>query len=267
MLKNDSIRQTVKNRIASNLVVILIFLYWFFYSTFNYVFNFFLFCFSILFIVCILLIKHKKGLISKTISLYGLLMLVLLFFLLDIVFYSISNVSPFLFSFYNLIGLTHTFAIIIFSILLSLILIKLLGVYVYFMKNPRIIESEKGDKIFQFFTTDLSNDKLILLLLLFPLSSFVEELIYRSLILSFLIYYFNFELIVGVFFASVIFGFVHLSKYRGQVFSAFISSIIYFIALIQLGFLYSWIFHLLNNLFVLFFYYQASGKMIVDETY
>ena len=130
------------------------------------------------------------------------------------------------------------------------------------MKNPRILELGKGDEIFQYFTKDLSNKKKLLIPILFPLSALIEELIYRSLILSFLIYYFNVNSIVGIFFASIIFGVVHLSasKNWGHVVSTLLSSVIYFIALIQLGLLYSWAFHLTTNVFVLLFYYLTRRK-------
>ncbi|MFX0082880.1 MAG: lysostaphin resistance A-like protein [Candidatus Hodarchaeota archaeon] len=130
------------------------------------------------------------------------------------------------------------------------------------MKNPRILELGKGDEIFQYFTNNLSNNKKLLIPILFPLSALIEELIYRSLILSFLIYYLNVSSIFGIIFASLIFGIVHLSasKNWGHVISTLLSSIIYFIALIQLGILYSWGFHLTTNIFVLLFYYLTRRK-------
>ncbi|MHA1930904.1 MAG: CPBP family glutamic-type intramembrane protease [Promethearchaeota archaeon] len=99
-----------------------------------------------------------------------------------------------------------------------------------------------------------------LLLILFPLSALVEELIYRSLFLSFLIYYFNFNLFFGIMIASFIFGVVHYStsKDSGYMLSLIISSVVYFVALIELGLLYAWIFHLTTNLFVLLFYYRRK---------
>ncbi|MHA2008382.1 MAG: CPBP family glutamic-type intramembrane protease [Promethearchaeota archaeon] len=99
-------------------------------------------------------------------------------------------------------------------------------------------------------------------MLLFPLSALVEELIYRSLFLSFLMYYFNFNLVVGIMFSSFIFGFVHFSKKKNHnhTLSIIISSIIYFIALIQLGLLFAWILHLFTNLSVLLIYYLAAKR-------
>jgi membrane protease YdiL (CAAX protease family) len=130
------------------------------------------------------------------------------------------------------------------------------------MNNPRILEIGKGDEIFQYFTKDLSEKKKIFMPILFPLSALIEELVYRSLILSFLMVYFNFNSFVGIFFASIIFGIVHLSasKNWGHVVSTLLSSIIYSIALIQLGLLYSWGFHLTTNIFVLLFYYRTRKK-------
>ncbi|MFX1377360.1 MAG: lysostaphin resistance A-like protein [Promethearchaeota archaeon] len=130
------------------------------------------------------------------------------------------------------------------------------------MKNPKILEFGKGDEVFQYFTSNINNKKKLFIPLLFPLSALIEELIYRSLILSFLIYYFKFDFVVGIIIASIIFGLVHFSasKNWGHVVSTLISSLIYFIALIHLGLLYSWVFHLTTNLFVLLFYYLTRRK-------
>jgi membrane protease YdiL (CAAX protease family) len=206
--------------------------------------------------------KYKKEGKSKVISLYGVLILVLLFFLLDAIFYFLPNNPVFLFSFYNLIGLKHSFEIVLFSILFSLILIKLTIIYFYFKVKPRVLEIGRGDEFFQYFTNDLNFKKVSKMFLLFPMSALVEELIYRSLFLSFLIFYFDFNIVVAVGLVSLIFGFVHYSssKNSGHVFSTLISSIIYFIALINLGLLYSWLFHLITNLLVLLFYYQARKR-------
>ncbi|MFW9940726.1 MAG: lysostaphin resistance A-like protein [Candidatus Thorarchaeota archaeon] len=130
------------------------------------------------------------------------------------------------------------------------------------MNNPKILELGKGDEIFQYFTKDFNTSKKLLMPVLFPLSALVEELVYRSLILSFLIFYLNVNPILGIIFASTIFGIVHLSasKNWGHVISTLLSSVIYFIALIQLGILYSWAFHLTTNIFVLLFYYLTRRK-------
>ena len=105
--------------------------------------------------------------------------------------------------------------------------------------------------------------KIIILIILFPLVAFIEELIYRSLLLSVLTYYIRLDYIFSIIIISVIFGLVHYSTSHnwGHVISTLISSIIYSLALIQLGIFYPWIFHLSTNLFVLLFYYQGTKKI------
>ncbi|MFX1572646.1 MAG: type II CAAX prenyl endopeptidase Rce1 family protein [Promethearchaeota archaeon] len=143
-----------------------------------------------------------------------------------------------------------------------MVLLKLGVIKIYFMNNLKILEAGGGDEIFQYFTKEIDYQKIIMFLLLFPLSAFIEELIYRSILLSFFIYYFNLNIFIGITVISVIFGFVHYtaSKNWGHVFSTLISSVIYFFALIQLGLLFAWMFHLITNLFVILFYYQARRK-------
>ncbi len=102
------------------------------------------------------------------------------------------------------------------------------------------------------------------MIILFPLVAFIEELIYRTLLLSVLTYYLNWEYFLSIIFISILFGLVHFSTSQnwGHVVSTLISSIIYSLALIQLGLLYPWIFHLSTNLFVLLFYYQGKKKFL-----
>ena len=264
MQNNDNrIQATIVSIILSNLSILLIFLFWFFYSTFNIVTNVIVICLSIFIIgICLIVLLYKKGIKTRNLTPLGIIIMVLLFFLMDSFFYFIPNIQPFLFSFYNLIGLEHIFNIALFSFLSSIVLIKIISIYIYTKLRPDIIKIGKGDDFFQYFTNNINNKKIVFLLLLFPLSAFVEELIYRSLFLSFLIYYFNFNLIVGILLASVIFGVVHYStsKDSGYLLSLVISSIIYFVALIELGLLFAWAFHLITNLFVLLFYYQTRRR-------
>jgi membrane protease YdiL (CAAX protease family) len=145
--------------------------------------------------------------------------------------------------------------------------LKLFIIYVYLLRKPSIFEMGRGDEIFQYFTNDLNHGKLVSLTLLFPLSAFVEELIYRSLILSALIYYFDFNFGMGILAGSILFSFVHTTALRntGQIISLLISSLIYFAALIQLGILFAWSFHLMTNLIVLLFYYKRRMKALKYE--
>jgi len=105
------------------------------------------------------------------------------------------------------------------------------------------------------------------LVLLFHSSALVEELIYRSLLLSFFVVYFNLHIIIGIIIISIIFSLVHLSTSGnwGHVISTLFSSVIYFIALIQLGLLYAWIFHLVTNVLVIFFYNHTRKKNLQKD--
>ncbi|MFX0105612.1 MAG: lysostaphin resistance A-like protein [Candidatus Hodarchaeota archaeon] len=143
----------------------------------------------------------------------------------------------------------------------------MIGNKIYFRKSIERLKKENGDEIFKYFTRKLTPKKVLLMIILFPLSALVEELIYRSLLLSVFIYYFNWHVILGIAVISIIFGLVHYSTSQnwGQVISALISSIIYSFALIQLGLLYPWIFHLATNLFALLFYYQAFKNNIDNQ--
>ena len=264
MLNNDNrIQSTIVSIIVSNLSILLVFIFWFFYSTFDVVINVIVICLSIIIIgICLIVSIFKKGIKTRNLTPLGIVIMVLFFFLIDTFFYFTPNIQPFLFSFYNLIGLKHIFNIALFSFLSSIVLIKIISIYIYIRLKPEVIKIGKGDEFFQYFTNSINKKKMIFLLLLFPLSAFIEELIYRSLFLSFLIYYFNFNLVVGILLASVIFGFVHYSssKDSGYLFSLVISSIIYFVALIELGLLFAWIFHLVTNISVLLFYYQSRRR-------
>jgi membrane protease YdiL (CAAX protease family) len=156
----------------------------------------------------------------------------------------------------------HNHNIFLFLIYFSVIILKLLGIKVYFSRNKKFFEVGQGDEIFQFFIKERDSKRIIFIVILFPLSALVEELIYRSLLISIFTYYLNFNYILSIIVISIIFGLVHYSTSHnwGHVISTLLSSIIYSLALIQLGILYPWLFHLSTNLFVLLFYYQASKK-------
>ena len=267
---NNSIRTKVFNLIFSNIIILLFFLFWFVYSTFNaHVSMIFI---SSYFLIVTALILSFKYLIHKNKDLmaftsYILIYLIPIIFLLDLLFSFIPNTNPFLFSFYDLIGIKHSFKIYVFLPLLTLIFVKIFIIFIYFLKNTGIFEMGKGDEVFHYFTNNMNNEKLFSLTLLFPLSAFVEELIYRSLVLTALIYYFDFNMGMGILIGSVLFSLVHTValKDTGQIISLLISSSIYFIALIQLGILYAWFFHLITNFFVLLFYYQRRRRDLKHE--
>ena len=193
--------------------------------------------------------------------------LIPLIFLLDMLYFSIPNIDPFIFSFYTLIGIKHSFEIYIFLPLLTIIVLKIIGIYIYFKNKSGIFEMGKGDDIFYYLTHDLNRQKVASIGLLFSLSAFIEELIYRSLVLSALIYYFNFNMFMGIMIGSFLFVIVHTIALSdsGRMLSLMFSSIIYFITLILLGILFTWLFHLITNLFVLLFYLQRKKSELKHE--
>ncbi|MFX1495451.1 MAG: type II CAAX prenyl endopeptidase Rce1 family protein [Promethearchaeota archaeon] len=103
---------------------------------------------------------------------------------------------------------------------------------------------------------------MIIIILLFPMAAFVEEFIFRSLLLTVIVNYLNWNLIITIFFISLGFGILHYSSSKNwaHFLSTFLSSIIYFLALIQLGLLYPWILHLTTNSLALLFFYQNKRK-------
>lgn len=263
IINHNRTQSKIVSIIISNISILLIFLFWFFYSTFGIIINLVIICSSILTIVgYLLVIIIKKRPKPKNLTPLGILMIFQLFLLIDIIFSSIPNIQPFLFSFYNLFGIKHYLNIALFSFLSVIVIVKVIGIFLYFRLKPEVIKIGKGDEFFQYFTIDVNKKKKIFLLVLFPLSALVEESIYRSLFLSFLVYYFNFNLVIGILLASFLFVIVHFSASKdfGYIFSLVISSLIYFVSLIELGLLYAWLFHLVTNLFVLLFYYQTRKR-------
>ncbi len=262
---DNRIQSTIKSIIITNLTILLIIFYWVIYSTIDMVFNLIIICISIITIGISLIVSiYKAGLETSNLAILGILIAVLFFFLMDVVFYLAPNTQPILFSFYNLIGLKHSVNFTLFFFLSLIVFIKIIIIYIYVKLNPEILKRGRGDAFFQYFTNDLNKKKKIYLLVLFPLSAFIEEVIYRGLSLSFLVYYFNFNLFFGIMVASFLFALVHYSSSNdsGYTLSLVISSMIYFVALIELGLLSAWIFHLATNLFVLLFYYQGTTKVV-----
>ncbi|MFW9829586.1 MAG: type II CAAX prenyl endopeptidase Rce1 family protein [Candidatus Thorarchaeota archaeon] len=207
------------------------------------------------------MIQRKYGFTTKDKALYLLLFFIPFSLYVSIILYSNSSLSFFI-PFDRFVGMKLNHNFFLFLIYVSIIGLKLLGIKIYFSRNKNILEVGQGDEIFQFFTRNIDYKKVILLVILFPLSAYIEELIYRSLLISVFTYYLNFNYILTIIIISIIFGLVHYSTSHnwGHVISTLISSIVYSLALIQLGILYPWLFHLSTNLFVLLFYYQARKK-------
>jgi len=266
MLNSDTkIETKILNNIIYYIVIFFIFLFWFFYSTYDNISILILICFSMLSLMIYSLIKNlRKGMELETKIFHLLLLFIPITFLLDIIYFYDPFTPPFLIPFYDLIGIKHQYNLFLILLLFSLIFLKLIGVKIYFSISMKINTDWKGDEIFEFFAHNITNKKIILLIILFPLGAFVEEFIYRCLFLSVLIYSLNWNLVFSIFFISGLFGIVHYSasKNLGHVLSTLISSLIYFYALINLGLLYPWIFHFITNLFVVFFYVQNRKKKL-----
>ena len=254
----------IRNSLIYNSVILLIFVFWYFYSSFYNIFNLFLICLAIMVVIFIkFMIELSSGLSLKDKILYIFLFFIPIALFGNVILFNSMSITVFI-PFNELVGITHHHNVLLFILYFSIILLKLIGIKVYFSRSVKILEDGGGDDIFQFFTKNISYKKVLLLVILFPLVAFIEELIYRTLLISVLTYYLNWNYILSIIFISIIFGLVHYSTSQnwGHVISTLISSIIYSLALIQLGILYPWIFHLSTNLIVLIFYHQAIGKKI-----
>lgn len=264
---NSLVKNRVINSIIYNLIIFLIFLFWFYYSSFDNISILLLIC-SIIFLIIFskFMIERKNDFNLKEKVMYILLLFIPFSLYVNIILFYNASIAIFI-PFYSLIGFKHDHNIFLILLYLSIILLKLVGIKIFFSRNMKVLEEGRGDELFQFFTTDINYKKIIVLIILFPLVAFIEELIYRSLFLSILTYYLHWDYLLSILFISIIFGLVHYSTSQnwGHVFSTLISSIIYSLALIQLGILYPWIFHLSTNLFVLLFYYQGKKKLKIQS--
>ncbi|MFW9970826.1 MAG: type II CAAX prenyl endopeptidase Rce1 family protein [Candidatus Odinarchaeota archaeon] len=257
----------IKNSITYSSIIFLIFIYWFFYSSFNNISILFIICVFIFFIIFAKFITERKNGFTRKEKIFYILLFVIPFSLFAnaILFYN-TSITIFI-PFNELVGLYYNFNIVLFLIYFSIIMLKLVGIKIYFSKNIKFLEEGGGDEIFQFFTQNVNYKKIIILIIFFPLVAFIEELIYRTLLISVLTYYFHWEYFISIIFISIIFGLVHFSTSQnwGHVMSTLISSVIYSLALIQLGIVFPWIFHLSTNLFVLLFYHQSKKRLNFKE--
>jgi membrane protease YdiL (CAAX protease family) len=130
----------------------------------------------------------------------------------------------------------------------------------FYNKIIKLYEKRRFDDFFGYFVNEISRKKFILLVLLLPLSAFIEELFFRTLLLTVLVNYLKWDMIIAIIFISLVFGFSHYSTSKNWLhfISTTFSSIIYFFALIQLGLLYPWLLHLTTNSLALLFFYQQN---------
>lgn len=262
-------KRRIKNSIVYNSIFFLVFLLWFSYSTLTTLPIPLFICFIILlFVIINFIIDRRQGISFNEQIIYLLLIFLPVYLFVNIMVSYKVNSPIFFFPFESLVGIKHNHNIILILLYFAIILLKLIGVKIYFAKNVKFFEEGRGEEIFQYFTRNLTYKKVLISVILFPLRAFVEELIYRSFLLSVVTYYTNWNYIISIIFISIIFGMVHYSTSHnwGHVISTLISSIIYSLALIQLGLLYPWIFHLTTNVFVLLFYHQGRKKNIAMKS-
>jgi len=261
---NSYIKSRIEKILFYNSIIFLIFLFWFFYSTLDNVLLLVLVCLMIFLIVIIKYVKDRKYYMALTEKILHFLLILIPFFLfINIILFYQTYSPPFFISFYNLIGIKHDHNFLLFLVFLSFIMLKLIGIKIYFTRNVKVFKEVRGDEVFQYFADALTYKKVLSLIIFFSLVAFVEELIYRSFLLTIFIYFLNWNSILSIVFISIIFGLVHYSTSQNwsHVLSTLISSIIYSFALILLGILYPWLFHLTTNLFVLLFYNQGRKKL------
>lgn len=259
-----SIEKKIKEYLIYNFIVVLIIVFWFVYSTSQNILILVLIAvIATVLIFIIITQKKKQGLSINERYQYYLFLVIPIYLYSYIILSSRGITPPFFIPFNSLVGIKHNHDFFLILLYFSITILKLIVIKIYFTKKLKTSKIERGDDIFQFFVREFSYKKLLMLILLFPLSAFVEEFIYRSFLISIFTYYFNWDVIVSIIFVSIVFGLVHYStsKNWGHVISTLISSFIYSFAMIQLGILYPWLFHLLTNLLVLLFYHQQRKKI------
>jgi len=257
------VEEKIKNSIGFYSIILFTFIFWFVYSSLDSIslVIFIVFIISLL-IFIIILRKFRQGISVQEKVLYCLLTVIPFSLYINVIYFSRAYSSPFFIPFYSLVGIIHDHNIILVLFYFSIILVKLIVIKIYFVRKMKTSDYGRGEEIFRYFVRDITIRKVLLISIYFPLSAFIEELIYRSLLLSVFMYYLKLNFIISTIIVSLIFGLVHYSASRNwrHVLSTLISSFVYSFALIQLGILYPWLFHLSTNLFVLLFYHQARKK-------
>ncbi len=260
MIKTE---QKIIRTILYNFIIFLFFFFWFFHSSYDSVIGAILICFSIIILLLYSFIYNKK--IDNNFSvkfIHLILILISIFFIIEVLFFYKTFLPAIFISYDSLIGIKLNPDILLFFFYLSLTILKLLPIRFFYKKLPNLIKEPQLDNYIGYFVEDFNKRKLIILILLLPMAAFVEELIFRSLLLTVIVNYLNWNLFTAILVISLIFGILHYSSSKNWVhfLSTLLSSIIYFFALIQLGLLYPWILHLTTNGLALLFFYQNNKK-------
>lgn len=256
-------KQIVK-LLVYHLNIFIIILLWFLYP-YRYEFFFLIVVLCLFLIFCPIIIWReylKETVFVSDQAIYILFIYFSFLYLFDATAPFDTMLLFFLFPFDKLVGINHNHNLFLFSVLFLLILVKLLPFKLKFVKNSRVYNNNPKNRVFDYFLQKEKTSRVYLFGLLIPLSAFVEEFIYRTLLLSFLINLFELELILSFIIVAVVFGAVHIStsKNWGIFIFTFVSSLIYSIALIFLGIIYAWILHLSNNLLAIVFFYSQNKK-------
>ena len=255
--------QKIIRTILYNFIIFLFFFFWFFHSTYDSVIGAILICFLIIALLLYSFIYNKK--INNNFSvkvIHLILILISIFFIIEVLFFYKAFLPAIFISYDSLIGIKLNHDILLFFFYLSLTILKVLPIRFFYKKLINLIKEPQLDNYVGYFIEDFNKKKLIILILLLPMAAFVEEFIFRSLLLTVIVNYLNWNLIITILFISLMFGIIHYSssKNLAHFLSTLLSSIIYFLALIQLGLMYSWILHLTTNSLALLFFYQNHRK-------
>ena len=260
--KNKTENKIIKT-VIYNSIIFFIILLWFFYSNFdNPTILILMSCFIALLILFSFIFNIK---ITNKISIklfHILLILIPFSFLIDIIFFYEAYNPPVFISYNSLIGITLNNNLFLFLIYFGLTILKVLPIKLF---NKRVISTFKNKEIddyFEYFLHNFSAKKWILLLVLLPLGAFIEEFVFRCLLITIFVNYYHWSTVLVIFFIAFVFGFSHYSSSKNWLhfLSTFFSSIIYSLALIQLGLLYPWILHLTTNLLAILFFYQLNKR-------
>ena len=195
-------------------------------------------------------------------------MVTLLFLIIDVsylagvLYLGERMISPFFINASYVSGLYYKNDLLLLFILFLIVVVKVLPIKLPYFKKKRLIVRNTQDGLYQF-ASELNNKRTLLLIITFiPLAAFVEELVYRSILLSIILHYLHLDLVLSIFILSLVFGLVHLSSMKNFLFviSTIISAFIYFIALINLGLIVAWLLHLTTNVTALILFYPEIKK-------
>lgn len=263
-LTKNNVKKELKKSILFNLTILLIFISWSLHSVMNTLIILpiiDILLFSLAIFISALAFRKNVEFFDKMINF--IFSMILIFYLIDVCFFNDKLLFPLIISYSQLIGLNYHHNIILFLILLGLIILKILPIKLNYVKKKGLINLNIKGGIFEFFMEENRFQKFLILAISLPLAAFVEEFMYRSVFLSIFTLYFKWNLLLSALIISIGFGLVHLSASRNilHVISASISSLIYFIALIELGLMYAWILHLTTNITAMIFFYPEIKKI------